>query len=150
MEELKPCPFCRSQSVEVWFDLKTPQEAREQNVYCSDCGGRGPTKTEEDWNLTYSDSLTTAAANAWNTRPVEDALRAELAHKDKLIEALRELVEAHDKYLLAADDVAEIKWEMVAGHLVPDVLGETLRKAYNNRESARAALEAVEKESCLK
>lgn len=151
-EELRACPFC----------------GREEEVFSY--GDYGRDNEYVACGCIYGDS-TLIDIESWNTRPIEDALRAELAEatefcrksndiakeyiadlarKDALIEVLEELVRAHDEYLLAADDVAVIKWDCVAGHPVSDELRQHLQAAYEQRETARARLAEVRGEPCPK
>ena len=62
-ENLNPCPFCGGEDLSVHFD-----DGFSCYVWCGDCGSktdnRHPTKKE--------------AIKAWNTRPAEDALKAEV------------------------------------------------------------------------
>ena len=61
-EELKPCPFCPSPT-----DVRlTADDAFWAVVFCS-CGAHGAPSPDEDKAVEY-----------WNTRPIEDALRAAL------------------------------------------------------------------------
>ena len=64
MSELKPCPFCGSG--EVFY-----KHALSCEVECDNCGA-------------------SMHSGDWNTRPVEDELRAELARRDEIIARLKE------------------------------------------------------------
>ena len=80
------------------------------------------------------------AATDWNTRPIEDALRAELAHKDELIEALREVAKTLENY-------AEI---LQLNQYTLEEFNDTFARDNINRAfvavlKARARLEEVEK-----
>ena len=68
MDELKPCPFCGSSksTIEPVFGASfgTPRFC----VICSDCGA----DSQVDLGLS-------GATECWNTRPIEDELRARVA-----------------------------------------------------------------------
>lgn len=69
-DELKPCPFCGSSHI------RNIENGMGQNLTgCNSCGSR----------ITYQIEDLELAAKVWNTRPVEDALRAE---NERLREAL--------------------------------------------------------------
>jgi hypothetical protein len=71
-EELKPCPFCgKEQSEENFFSC---------DGYPQACGC---------WETTHSGE---EAVNVWNTRPIEDELRAEIARRDEIITRLKERI----------------------------------------------------------
>ena len=57
---LKPCPFCNCGDIEV---------DDEWGIYCNDCG----------WGIPYDNKSKRSTVRKWNTRPIEDALRAEIA-----------------------------------------------------------------------
>lgn len=146
MKELKPCPFCgRTETLSVDTEANTCTGNLPQQWYasviciCFDgdfcCPVTGEGATEEEAKA--------KAIDAWNTRPIEDALRAELARKDEETKALNELVEAHDNYLLVADEVAEIRLECVVTNPIPPDLKEKFQAAYGRRNSARARLAKV-------
>jgi Lar family restriction alleviation protein len=65
-DQLKPCPFCGGQNVKC----DNERDKRGYTVYfgkCFDCGAMGHDTRNYD-----------KATAAWNTRPIEDALRAQL------------------------------------------------------------------------
>lgn len=73
MDELKPCPFCNgTHSINV-INFFTRDSYRK----CDICGAEAPEakKTEE-------------AAKVWNTRPAEDALKAELDKCKKVLSGI--------------------------------------------------------------
>ena len=71
MSELKPCPFCGSEQ---------PQDSKDD--------GNVP----YEFGMSRSCNSCSAAVNlGWNTRPIEDALRVQLARRDALIERLVEV-----------------------------------------------------------
>ena len=76
-DELKPCPWCNGTPY-----LSLAKEYR--SIYgCHDCGRFGPTGENRD-----------EALAKWNTRPIEDALRAENASLNARLEAAQELIKA--------------------------------------------------------
>ena len=81
--ELKPCPFCGNPGIQhVPAPVGIRPEGRfAHRLRCASCGAQdcGEFYTEE------------AAAAAWNKRPVEDKLRAELAERDETTHKLREV-----------------------------------------------------------
>lgn len=80
MSELKPCPFCGglNQTIEGYLEY----HFSEAFVQCDSCGARS--ETEEDDLLKKAKEK---AIKIWNTRPIEDALRAE---NERLKKALKE------------------------------------------------------------
>jgi len=72
-DELKPCPMCGSST--IMYGLMSGYALWQ--VVCRDCGiqARGRNKY--------------AAINLWNTRPLEDTLRAELAAAQAEVERMR-------------------------------------------------------------
>jgi Lar family restriction alleviation protein len=66
MNELLPCPFCGKNNG-LTLEL-TPSETTRHFVMCTDCGAEGPYDLGES-----------GAIESWNTRPVEDKLRARIA-----------------------------------------------------------------------
>ena len=88
MSELKPCPFCGGTNI---------------------C-------TEKGINLNYCDSCS-AEANIehWNTRPIEDALRARIAELEAVVDKLIWSVEGRVEFMYSKhqrefeDIVAEYK-----------------------------------------
>ncbi len=68
-EELKPCPFCGSSGA----ILDEPLNEDEYGCFCNAlCGAIGP--CDEDGEK---------AVEFWNTRPIEDALRARIAELEE-------------------------------------------------------------------
>lgn len=78
MKELKPCPFCGNSAS---FDTVKTDGGWTINCDAETCMGI-------IWGVTES-----AAIDAWNTRPLEDAQAAEI---ERLRSALAGLVEAYD------------------------------------------------------
>lgn len=74
MSELKPCPFCGNETI---YDVAI--ETNRAAVRCTKCGhGINGAPPEAVYKL-------------WNTRPIEDALRAELAQARDALKQIREL-----------------------------------------------------------
>ena len=89
MEELKPCPFCSTQARYRKYDCMGKDR---WTVYCDamNCPGQGAESNSDGKGI---------AARLWNQRAKENELeyqlglcRAELARKDELIAALRNLL----------------------------------------------------------
>jgi hypothetical protein len=68
---LKPCPFCGCSNINY--------EPGEWGMWCNNCGYGFSSEYSDD----FSESVT-----SWNTRPIEDALHAELAAARLRIAAL--------------------------------------------------------------
>ena len=72
-EELRPCPFCKSNNTTLdYYEISGPQELG-TIVVCNDCGASAKSIVD------------------WNTRPIEDALTARIAE----LEAESERFTAH-------------------------------------------------------
>ena len=68
-EELKPCPFCGSKNLSY--------EPKMIFCHCNDCGSESG----------GSGSIETGGyADNWNSRPLEDTLRAEIEHLKTLLQ----------------------------------------------------------------
>lgn len=100
---------------------------------CPFCGEIPYTTNIQTWctneDCPVYDSVFTA--NIWNRRPIEDALRAELARKDDEIKVLDELVEA----------------EKAAHHFYGRIL-VGIEKALKDAELEVGGMEGKEKEHC--
>jgi len=101
MSELKPCPFCGTSVVGIEYD------GLYRWVECGnmDCNAAGKVFAF----LTDVGNADHIVANNWNTRPIEDGLRAELARRDEIIARLKEvggwMYIAHDeKYIRECED----------------------------------------------
>jgi Lar family restriction alleviation protein len=69
--DLKPCPFCAAEQGRVVIYKSRDKRKGGSfmyHIHCMDCGTDGP------YRVSYSGSL-----EAWNTRPLEDALALKLA-----------------------------------------------------------------------
>lgn len=75
--ELKPCPFCGGS------DIIVTHETADACVYCSRCFG--------EIKLYRRGVIASDLDAKWNTRPIEDALRSELASKDEKIEGWKNI-----------------------------------------------------------
>lgn len=101
-DELKPCPFCGGEAV-----LNTESFSGVE-VFCIDCIiGTGTRSSIRD------------AINMWNTRPAEDALKAE---NERLKEALAQIGIA---MLYSEDEKADEIFK-----LCEENVGDSLKKAY--------------------
>lgn len=87
-EELKPCPFCGSNAIDIRAYAKPSclLNVTRKFAYCRDCKAQGPEKPTDG-----------QAADAWNVSHVS------------LVEALEELREAGGK---AWDDVIDVEAEL--------------------------------------
>ena len=76
MDNLKPCPFCGSGAIEVcaWENST--------DISCLDC----------DYTIKCHDCDEEDAVDYWNTRPVEDALTAEVERMKDRVERLELLL----------------------------------------------------------
>jgi transcription initiation factor TFIIIB Brf1 subunit/transcription initiation factor TFIIB len=78
MDELKPCPFCGCQKIET---------DPEWGIYCTDCG----------WGFSYeymdSQEEINAVPGQWNTRPIEDELRALNVKAHRIISLALKVIE---------------------------------------------------------
>lgn len=102
MNELKPCPFCKSRAEHYSFNYR---KHTVRCVYClADCG-------EHD--------TPERAAFVWNTRPAEDALKSEVG---RLREALTQIGIA---MLYSEDEKADEIFK-----LCEEKVGDPLKKAY--------------------
>lgn len=95
MDELKPCPFC-GKSAAGFIDPEFPE-----NIFigCEHCDSVGePCQTEE------------GAIRAWNTRPIEDALRTENQRLREAGDAMFEVLTRAEHALETAEsDFMEIQ-----------------------------------------
>jgi len=66
-EELRPCPFCKSNNTTLdYYEISGPQELG-TIVVCNDCGASAKSIVD------------------WNTRPIEDALNARIAELSQAV-----------------------------------------------------------------
>ena len=91
MSELKPCPFCGTSVVGIEYD------GLYRWVECGnmDCNAAGKVFAF----LTDVGNADHIVANNWNTRPIEDGLRAELARLTAELAETREQFEVTDDLL---------------------------------------------------
>ena len=81
MSELKACPFCGTSVVGIEYD----------GLYrWVECGNMDCNAAGKVFALTDVGNADHIVANNWNTRPIEDGLRAELARRDEIIKRLKE------------------------------------------------------------
>jgi hypothetical protein len=98
-EELKPCPFC-GEPVEIKSNYHTDSEGyfnRHEWVECTGC-------FRDFWSV-----------NDWNTRPIEDALRAEVAQLRNLCDVANSAYSTVDEWLGQASTYQAAKdalWRM--------------------------------------
>ena len=85
MTDLKPCPFCGRKNIADYLS-----ESGEILTYCIDCF--------EDTNG-HPDRF-----DVWNTRPIEDALRAELDDLKKRLEIAENRVRNYLPYFDEEED----------------------------------------------
>ena len=93
-DEPKPCPFCGGKNPIIVRDVQYPDTPNARTWYaieCNICDATG------DWDLGESGAIA-----KWNTRPVEDALRAE---NERLRGALRRIL--NESIDCEARDIAE-------------------------------------------
>ena len=81
MSELKPCPFCGTSVVGIEHD----------GLYrWVECGNMDCNAAGKVFTFLIDVDADHIVANNWNTRPIEDELRAELARRDEIITRLKE------------------------------------------------------------
>jgi Lar family restriction alleviation protein len=80
MSDLKPCPFCGGNEVKLYIDDGLGVFSYYYEIVCRHCG------LSNKSIYANRDRVENAAIKHWNTRPIEDALRKEIAQlkKDKL------------------------------------------------------------------
>ena len=113
MDELKPCPFCGGEA-EYWGD--------DGKAGCASDMGSGCPFDE----VMY--------AHEWNTRPIEDALRAERDELRRMLDAVLALEEPVETALRA--EVERLKAELDKTHeawLDWQVGLRTMGEVFNNR-----------------
>ena len=76
MTTLKRCPFCKSTKIHPAGSSGFPVPV---NARCLNCGVRGP----ERFCGKYAD-------DSWNTRPIEDELRARIAELESFVRDVRD------------------------------------------------------------
>jgi len=108
MSELKPCPFCGNKK--PWREFPSGPST----IECEECGGY----------TTYDD---------WQNRPIEDALREQVARLEKDIGRLRG---ADSKLHQQTEELAELRAE------VTDALAD-LDRAIKDRDAERREKEAL-------
>jgi Lar family restriction alleviation protein len=90
--DLKPCPFCGKHDVDVgWW-------ATTYSIACNDC--RFELESDLAEPIYLNDQVKHECIQRWNTRPAEDALRAEM-------ERLREIIRVIDELSPRADHTCD-------------------------------------------
>jgi len=108
-DELKPCPFCMGKAREF---IEATIPPGDKYAHCA--GLHNPDV------MCPNDAIMTV--EQWNTRPVEDALRAELAAARAEAERMRDAIE----YTLAQMDYMRRLW---GGEGVTDGIAQRLKDA---------------------
>ena len=91
-EELRPCPFCKSNNTTLdYYEISCPQELG-TIVVCNDCGASAKSIVD------------------WNTRPIEDALNARIAELEAENERLSQLLHDEMSQLEIATDLGNKRW----------------------------------------
>lgn len=62
---MKPCPFCGSLSISLWYEVKTLKGTYVAWAYCEDCAAQGP---EVVVHCLTNEDAKAAAMGAWNVR----------------------------------------------------------------------------------
>ncbi|AUR89499.1 coil containing protein [Vibrio phage 1.123.O._10N.286.48.F3] len=107
MSDLKACPFCGGEA-----------EMRKITRYQSTCGCKNPRCEGRDFFV----------VGAWNNRPIEDQLTAELAEAKAEIDRLRECMDDAVGVLLTTYDVTE--WP-ASGDTDCDKMAERIKQLLN-------------------
>ena len=112
MTDLKPCPFCLSRAEHYSFNF------RKHTVRCSYClADCGEHDTPE------------RAAFVWNTRPAEEALKAEVESLKDRLERFRKVL--HDVAVMANNDDLEQIFEKCRDVLRDVYLEEKFQKSFS-------------------
>lgn len=80
-DKLKPCPFC-GETMTMKQSIDSFQSGLTRWINCENCFAHGPMCTLDD--------LSDNEYEAWNTRPIEDALRAENERLKKILAYIRD------------------------------------------------------------
>lgn len=131
-EDLKPCPFCGG-NARLW---SIPTLDNTDIGVCSVSCENGDCRTA---TLAYGQEH--EAIRIWNNRPVEDSLRAQLANKDKVIEAQAELVTALG--LLDGDTINGLRRQASGPVCMHIVLTERQMEVVLHIKEALAKLDAL-------
>ena len=83
-QELKPCPFCGNVMINRLDEIGLV-------AWCQECHAEGPMM--DNWDA------------CWNSRPIEDALRAELAAKDAEIARLNKALDQANVWVRSVDSI---------------------------------------------
>ncbi|HNX37050.1 MAG TPA: Lar family restriction alleviation protein [Candidatus Cloacimonadota bacterium] len=83
--ELKPCPFCGSKPHHITADLLT------RPCFYYECENKTCHASEKGWHDTEQEAI-----DAWNSRPIEDALRSRIveleAENERLTKAMEKAI----------------------------------------------------------
>jgi Lar family restriction alleviation protein len=88
-DELKPCPFCGSEKVHIVY-------CNEAYGVCDSCGARGKSYPDEYGHIAESIDREWAV-KSWNTRPLEDALRANIDELEKQLQSYKDFCSAIER-----------------------------------------------------
>jgi len=88
MTELKPCPFCGKDSTEIYRD-----DSGWWYALCGNCQHEGT-----------PDLGKSGAREAWNTRPIEDAMRAEIERLRAKLQAVASFMDEVEGYSFEVND----------------------------------------------
>jgi Lar family restriction alleviation protein len=98
MTELKPCPFCGTKPHPITADLHT------RPCFYYECENKTCHAAEKGWHDTEQEAI-----DAWNTRPIEDALRSRITELEKHIKNAVDDIEATLKCLPYAPYIDKVK-----------------------------------------
>ena len=133
MVELKPCPFCGREAIKNENVKYSPNETS------YGCGNDECVCSEMSW----------ATYNQWNTRPVENALREQLAHADENIHVLMQLIEQKDA------EIERLKSELKTTDGLLKEATETIGAViacctYNSNDDAKIGVYGIDKNAFTK
>lgn len=106
-KELKPCPFCGGDASLIVKEFFGFPEEDVYTVACNDCNSRS----------CYSDDRK-ETVKVWNTRPAEDALKAEVERLKAELENALLILKQIDWLYSDANEKARM-WELKIGGLSP-------------------------------
>ena len=90
-QEIKPCPYCGSTDIKLHDEIT-------HAVWCQECFAEMPSIDIE------------SAVELWNTRPIEDELRARIAELEAESERLSQLLHDEMSQLEIATDLGNKRW----------------------------------------
>ena len=118
-EQLKPCPACNR----VEYEIRASESSLNVHIMCN-C---------RRFSTMWHQSVDACVAE-WNTRPLEDALRAANARQSRVIEAQGEVIKAMEDCIFesgVSDDNDNILWGAV---LAARARLEELTKAHEMKD----------------